>query len=482
MFSYSPFHSSPFSKPDAISAASNVDVNLLDVLANFYVVCPKLQKREDDEHKRLLFYYPPEETSQRKAEITGMAAAMVDFTSELIRIENSGHVKRRSHRFVRSSKSTGVFLPVEDDFIIGATLNRDLCKSKSFYPHPATLLRTVENLYDVYKLFYGPFKPSVDLDDTSAKDLALKLDTFFSSYLQTTKLSAIPIIDYLDGICFMPLKPKLLLEIQCFVEQCAETCPELRLTMFLFQSRLAQYSIDKNTLRPLYRFMVDHLIPHALAEELQPEVVLLNSGGRFIRARFDFATQDASYPRVHLMNHENGKLEVFHLIAYRSLNATLCILIPDGVDPGGPLTKLRQILEPKMSTLASEMGETITELSRPLITGVPFHFIYHNYDSLSFRTSLKQMQQQPDSNGNTIIFTPEISCAIYEAFDKFIEQTDESIHTALKVGGDLWVGFKRSNQRIIVVFLPNAANSTLQDFHGYFDSILSTHFEHVYFN
>jgi hypothetical protein len=83
------------------------------------------------------------------------------------------------------------------------------------------------------------------------------------------------LIDYLDGIGFMPLKAKLFLETQCFIEQAAEECPDIRQIMFLYQSRLGQHSIEKTALKILFRFVTEHLIPYALSKELQPEDVSL---------------------------------------------------------------------------------------------------------------------------------------------------------------------------------------------------------------
>jgi hypothetical protein len=73
----------------------------------------------------------------------------------------------------------------------------------------------------------------------------------------------------------MPLVPNLFIETQCFVEQCAEECPEIKQAMFLYQTRLCQISIDRSAMRALFNFVTEHLIPHALAEELQPEMVPL---------------------------------------------------------------------------------------------------------------------------------------------------------------------------------------------------------------
>lgn len=140
MFSYSPFHTFPFSKSDATAAVvPNIELNALDLIASFYVTCPRLAKKEEEEYKRILFYYPNDESPKRKvntfkyclmnfllqAEITGMSSAVVGFTSELMRLEKINHVKqRRKHRFIWSTKTASIVLPVEDDFIIGVTFNR----------------------------------------------------------------------------------------------------------------------------------------------------------------------------------------------------------------------------------------------------------------------------------------------------------------------------------------------------------------------
>lgn len=73
----------------------------------------------------------------------------------------------------------------------------------------------------------------------------------------------------------MPLAAKLFLETQCFIEQVAEECPEVRQIMFLYQTRLAHHSIEKQALKTLFRFVTEHLIPYGQAEELHPEGISL---------------------------------------------------------------------------------------------------------------------------------------------------------------------------------------------------------------
>ena len=170
----------------------------------------------------------------------------------------------------------------------------------------------------------------------------------------------------------------------------------------------------------------------------------------------------------------------------------MCMLMPEDRDPAPSLNKLHQSLTLRISELGSAMGETMSELNRPLLTNVPFHFIYFNYDTLSLRTSLKSVAQHPGDGLDAITFTKEINkwfilvClivtnfrAVYQSFDKFVERNDNSAHLDLKVNENLWIGFKRYNQRLLIVFIPNAANSAPGDMHNYFESILQSHFEHI---
>lgn len=93
------------------------------------------------------------------------------------------------------------------------------------------------------------------------------------------------------------------------------------------------------------------------------------------------------------------------------------MLMPEREDPAPSLNKLQQFLQLRMAELGSEMGETMTEVNRPLLTSVPFHFIYYNYDSLSFRTSLKMVAQQAGT-ADAIAFTKEVNklvlCTLFD--------------------------------------------------------------------
>lgn len=70
-----------------------------------------------------------------------------------------------------------------------------MCDKKSYYPHQGTLLKMVENAYETYKLFYGPFHLTF-AKETSTKELELKLNVFFSNFVPTIKLSTVRMFFY----------------------------------------------------------------------------------------------------------------------------------------------------------------------------------------------------------------------------------------------------------------------------------------------
>jgi hypothetical protein len=69
--------------------------------------------------------------------------------------------------------------------------------------------------------------------------------------------------------------------------------------------------------------------------------------------------------------------------------------------------------------------------------------------------------------------------AVYHAFDKFIARNEDSAHLDLKINENLWIGFKRLNQRLLIFFFPNSGNSTPGEMHYYFTSIIQSHFDHI---
>lgn len=69
----------------------------------------------------------------------------------------------------------------------------------------------------------------------------------------------------------MPLSNVDYLEVECLVSRCVEEFSDVQWTLFLFQGKLIQYSVDKSHLIAINQFLAQNLIPFSLQSELQPE-------------------------------------------------------------------------------------------------------------------------------------------------------------------------------------------------------------------
>ena len=76
------------------------------------------------------------------------------------------------------------------------------------------------------------------------------------------------------------------------------------------------------------------------------------------------------------------------LIAYRALNATLCLFVKEEDMPLLDLAELQQSLDSEISRLASSIGDNLSASTRFITSSdIPFHYVYYNPDSLSLKTS-----------------------------------------------------------------------------------------------
>ncbi len=80
-------------------------------------------------------------------------------------------------------------------------------------------------------------------------------------------------MDLFAGVDFMPLTSGTdYLDAECLMTRLTAEFPLVKHTVFLYQQRLIQYTVEKPDLIPLFRFIVDSVISYSLQLELQPEV------------------------------------------------------------------------------------------------------------------------------------------------------------------------------------------------------------------
>ncbi|CAK5025826.1 unnamed protein product [Meloidogyne enterolobii] len=193
---------------------------------------------------------------------------------------------------------------------------------------------------------------------------------------------------------------------------CLEEFPQIKKTIFLYQERLIQYSVEKRDLIVLWHFLTQTIVPSAMQAELTPEGILnekstantstsdLNKSGFFVDSSIirDYLGEfsDHKFPKIFILDGENDdKCVEYYLIAYRVLNATACFFVRADETQNDTinndfLENLSDFIDTKMSSIASTIGEQFSNeiTARPNTNlDIPYHFIYFNPDSLSFRKS-----------------------------------------------------------------------------------------------
>ncbi|KAI1719609.1 vacuolar fusion protein CCZ1 like protein [Ditylenchus destructor] len=506
MFPHSPF--SLFGKSskdsDTEESANPEYVMLADIIDLFFVSHPKSGQKEGQEHERVMYYYPETETVDKKTDITGFAEAIVNFTSSLTESNTfcSLPTEEYNYRYINSSNSREIVLVVErGEFLIGTCLNR--CRETEYFPHLATVKAILIKTYETFRLFFGPLSKLLSSSDTTQfKNL---LSRFFTPYLAFLRMNKIPLVDLFAGVDFVPLSNVDYLDVECLVTRCMEEFPEIQHAMFLYQTKLIEYSINKTDLIPVYQLLSQNLIPFSLQSELQPELVLdqsrsdninrpSNHGSKCTGSFITGATADflgdlseANFPIVFLSPtasedfDANSEYVKFELLAYRAMNATFCLFVEVGtINHSEYLPKLAEYLDSRMCGLASRIGDAVVNLPKSFQSDIPFHYVYFNPDSLSLRTSFTSSIALPQSPSVASPLPTSIYKLTYETFDHFAVNSDNDYaQIYVKADNDWWIVFKKMNRRILLLFIPSTPSSNPADICNTTSQILS-HFQHMF--
>uniref|UniRef100_A0A7E4VVU2 Intu_longin_1 domain-containing protein n=1 Tax=Panagrellus redivivus TaxID=6233 RepID=A0A7E4VVU2_PANRE len=473
---------------------------LIDMMSYFFVSRPASGRREGFEYQRVMYFNPETEDSLKQTDITGVAEAFIGFT-ENFRKRSSGAIPDEyDHRYIKSKKQLEVYVQVEKgQFILGLGLNREACDKVSYFVHMASIKALVIRTYETFRLFYGTLE---SLFAISRGHCMQRLDQFFSHYLSLMRISQIPLIDLFSGVGFMTLHSIDFLEVQCFVTRIVEKFPTVCNSVFLYQDKLVHYTVDKSDISVLYRYLTQHLLRSAVNDELKPDGSMTVTGkkatepaekhlGRFITGVVESIgqelTPESQFPTIY-MKKDDGELRRHSLVVYRSLNATLCLLVelPEATEDAPEdtatepvdLSALQAFIDPELSRLGSTIGDHIPSTTVKVPTGgeLRFHYVYFNPDSLSLKTSFS------GSNG---ISTPMPPTALYrqvcETFDHFVDVgTPKFTQVEVKSIDDWWIVVKKENGRILTLFLPSIATTTVVDIHENVEQIIKSYFVNLF--
>jgi hypothetical protein len=367
--------------------------------------------------------------------------------------------------------------------------------------------------------------------------LSSRLEHFFSRYLLNLRLPSADLLDVFGGIHFLPLDKTTFLRIQCFINAVEEHFPAIKYTAFLYNDLLVWSSLAQVDIRILYSYLTKSLLPSAhLEHELgtalthprSPSAAAFSlslpvSSSSAIspsatRSYGSFITGPASLSSGHVPGrvpkvfvNTSRPNEECHLVVYRSLSATLCLL----TDSEFPLTKnfyseLDAYLGQEMAQLASDIGEQYTKsVAAQKSSAADAHqsnwkYLYFNHMNLAQKTSLHGgsrasaggwggpwgwdwSETKDGATNNQLTPSPTSSPFVAEVLGILSDMNTDlgrgignDGETIVKTCRDQWVIGKKSDEREVYVVI-HQKHANLIEINEQLKTLCNTHFTNIFF-
>ncbi|KAJ4444927.1 hypothetical protein ANN_06726 [Periplaneta americana] len=450
------------------------------------------------EDKKILFYYPPKTDFDTQMKNVGLSEAIVKFTDtfnadQLCEALHTQKTRQLYHQAERGfwmvmvimnkcvRKSYCSIILLVDAFVETVTIpfvakvkdGTEYLEYQSDDVQDNVYLAVLKQSYQMFRLFKGSFNAILNSKGGDIVHLKQKLDHFFSRYLLTLKLNHSDILDVFQGIQFLPLDKQTFLRVQCFVNLIEAMFAQVKYTAFLYNDQLVWSGLEPEDMQVVYRYLVTSLLPAHLETELQGGSMPRHPTSPFSSTHYGrFVTgpanlQDTSghigkVPKVYINN--DLAPELYHLVVYRSLSATVCMFIEGTLHLTIDLFKRLDIfLGPQLTKLVSEVAEQCsrqaTSSSTNSVDPSP-KFVYFNKLNLAQKSTVHLDSRR---TGNVAV-TPEVLrlLADINADKARMSTTGETI---LKTMSDYWVVGKLSNLREFYVVI-HQKNANLIEING----------------
>lgn len=315
---------------------SDSSLKLESSVVVFYVFNPKLGPKEGEEHKKILWYYPQSHHADVQTRNIGFCEAIVRFAGLF------SDKRSLSHSAVMDGR-LDVYYEPEPDYFLGMSV--EVKDEKKV--HENVYKSMLEFAYKMFRLFFGTFSDGSQFGRDFGR-LRKRLDFFYSRYVTGMTVSPVPLLDIFSGIYFTPLDKVNYLKIQTLIGRLLETFTQIRHSVFLFNNKLLWYSIPRDDMCVLYRYLANNLLPAFMRQELEPTTTKtsVHHFGKFLTGPPNLLdpTDLGKIPGIYIRKeqvHLSGgsfseacegteiELDRYQLIIYRSLNATFCLLVDD---------------------------------------------------------------------------------------------------------------------------------------------------------
>lgn len=426
-------------------------------LQNFYVYNSSYGQKEGEELKNILYYYPPQTDVDTQMKNVGLSEAIIKFTDTFSPDLpcDSLHTQKTKQLYYEPESGFWMVMTVNIPCVSKMKDGTEYLEYQSDDVQDTVYLAVLKQSYQMFRLFKNSFTAILDSKDGDVGYLKQKLENFFSRYLLTLKLNHCDILDVFQGIQFLPLDKQTFLRVQCFVNLIEAMFPQVKYTAFLYNDQLVWSGLEPCDMQVVFRYLVTSLLPAHLETELQGGSIPRNPTAQFSTTHYGrFVTgpqnvQDGTgstgkVPKVYI-NHESST-EMFHLVVYRALSATVCLFIDGSLILNMDLFKHLDIfLGPQLTTLVSEVAEHCSKQAANSGASSPDSspkYVYFNQLNLAQKTTVHLDNRR---TGN-ITVTPEVLRLLADInADK--ERMSTTGETILKTMSDYWVVGKISNLR-----------------------------------
>lgn len=426
-------------------------------LQNFYVYNSSYVQNEGEEHKSVLYYFPPQTDFDTQMKNVGLSEAIIKFTETFSPDQSceSLHTLKTRQLYYQPEKGFWMAMTLNIPFVTKIKDGAEYQEYQSDEVQDSVYLAVLQQAYQMFRLFKGTFGAILENKGGDVDSLKQKLDHFFSRYLPTLKLNHCDILDVFQGIQFLPLDKQTFLRVQCFVNLIEAMFAHVKYTAFLYNDQLVWSGVEPGDMQVIYRYLVTSLLPAHMETELQggsiprhpPSPFSSSHYGRFVTGPTNLQDTSGSIgkvPKVYLNN--DSVPEMYHLVVYRALSATVCLFIDGSLLLNIDLFKrLDVFLGPQLTSLVSEVAEQCAKQAASSGTSSPESspkFVYFNKLNLAQKSTVHLDNRR---TGNVCVTSEVLKLLADINSDKArMPATGETI---LKTLSDFWVIGKLSNLR-----------------------------------
>lgn len=452
----------------------------ITTLSNFFIYNPEFGPHEGEEHKKIIYYFPPNAPIDDQIKNVGLCEAVVKFTETFS--------PDRPCEAVHTQKQRQLYIQAEKDYWVVMTVSipySEKIKDGQMYHEyheedvqDSVFEAVLHHAYKIFKLFMGTFTSIVEKN--GIEQLKHRLGHFYSRYLLTLRLNMSDILEIHNGIQFLPLDKNTYLRIQCFINLIEATFSQIKYSAFLYNDQLVWSGLEQEDMRILYKYLTTSLFPSSLDTELKEPPTKLGATqatsahyGKFVTGPSNLSdkTSAGKVPKIYV--NTDKETQELHLIVYRALSATVCLMVDSSFQPTLDWYKnIDSFIGPQLSSLASDISEQYNT-RKSSGSSQEFKFIYFNQMNLAQKTTVHNRKTA------SATISPEIVRLIADINADFTKSGEDG-ETLMKTMSDCWVVGKKSDQREFYVVI-NQKNANLIEINEEVKRLCAGHFTNIFF-